>query len=208
VVGFFGETAHAQLKWDREDVVMALSPVDKEAVAHFRFKNSGATGVKIASVTTSCGCMSAELKKRDYAPQEEGEILARFKVGDRTGLQTKTVLVESDDPQSPRTILTMKVTIPVVAEVKPVLLSWQADEAPTAKEIVVKIVGGYPVTALTVDSSNPHVKAEVAAVKDKREFRIAVTPGGTVHSINAILKITTDYPPTNPKTFFANVRVQ
>lgn len=207
-VAFFGGAANAQVKWERKDVAITASPADKEAVAHFAFKNVGSTEFRIASVTTSCGCTTATWNKKAYVPQEEGEVLVTFKIGDRTGLQRKTILVESNDPQSPRTVFSMKVTIPVLADVKPLLLFWRAGEPLSAKGIAVRIAGGFPVTALTVVSTNPHVNAKVAAAQDKREFRISVTPDGTTHPVNAVLKITTDYPPGSPKTFFANVRVE
>jgi len=197
-----------QLQWESEDLKFNPSPTDTTVVAHFKFQNIGAADVKIASISSSCSCTTLDLTKRSIPPNELGEIIATFTIGTRTGLQEKTIMVESNDRNRPVTMLLMKVTIPEVAQMRPSFLYWLPTEALTPKEINFKVMNGFPVHAITVESSNPKVAAKVEPVKPEQEYRIIVTPSKTDQQIMAMLSIKTDYPPESPKIFYANVRVQ
>ncbi len=60
------------------------------------------------------------MKKNDVAPGEKGEVTATFKIGGRTGVQQKTVTVETDDPAEPTTNLLLKAVIEQAVEIQPV----------------------------------------------------------------------------------------
>ena len=197
-----------QLQWETEELKFSPAPTEAIVVAHFKFKNTGNAEAQIASVNSSCSCTKVDWDKRSFAPGESGEITATFTIGVRTGLQEKVFLVESNDPAHPRTVLKMKVAIPEVVQLCPTFLFWSPTEAPAQKEIGVKIMNGFPVKTLTVESSNPKISAVIETVKPGGEYRIVVTPGETDQPIMAMLSIKTDYPPENPKTFYAHVRVQ
>jgi hypothetical protein len=66
--------------------------------AVFNYENKGDAPIHIKAVKPSCGCTTAALAKNDVAPGEKGAITATFNIGDRTGVQVKTVTVETDDP--------------------------------------------------------------------------------------------------------------
>ena len=72
----------------------------------------------------------------------------------------------------------------------------------------MEVTKGFPVKTVTVESSNPKISAKVEAVKQDEAYRIIVTPGTTDQPVMAILSIKTDYPPENPKMFYAHIRVQ
>ena len=95
--------AQAQLAWEKTELELNPPPSADSAVATFKYENKGAKPINIKAVRTSCGCTTAALAKNDVAPGEKGEIVATLKTGDRTGLQQKTVTVETDDPQHPQT---------------------------------------------------------------------------------------------------------
>jgi len=80
--GFIGQGA---LTWNTERIDLTTKPGDKEAVGLFRFENNSQKTVTITSVQPSCGCTTAALEKRIYAPGEKGEIKAVFTLGDRVG---------------------------------------------------------------------------------------------------------------------------
>ena len=196
-----------QLQWESEEMKFSPTPTDTTVVGHFKFKNSGSAEAQIASVNSSCSCTKITLEKRSFAPGESGEIMATFTIGVRTGLQEKLILVESNDPERPRTVLKMKVAIPEVAQLRPTFLYWPSAEPLSAKEIILQVKKGFPVKTVTVESSNPKVLAKVEAAKPGEEYRIIVTPSETDQPVMANLSIKTDYPPEKPKTFYATVRV-
>ena len=104
-------TAHAQLTWEKTQIDLNPKPGDQEAVAVFKYANKGSTTINIKNVRSSCGCTVASLKKNDVAPGEKGEVTATFKIGGRTGVQQKTVTVETDHPEQPITNLLLQATI-------------------------------------------------------------------------------------------------
>ena len=64
---------------------------------NFKFKNIGRNSIRIVSVTTSCACTVARLKKDKYDPGESGEINGIFNIGDRRGFLEQEITVHTDD---------------------------------------------------------------------------------------------------------------
>jgi hypothetical protein len=146
--------------------------------------------------------------EKHHRAREKGEIQATFNVGERVGLQQKTISVESTDPESPKTSLALKVHIPAVARVRPSFLEWDLGESPSAQAINVKILNDFPIHAVSVISSDPRISARVEQTVPSKEYRIIVEPKGTSEPLTATLEIKTDYPAENPKEYIAFVRIQ
>jgi hypothetical protein len=87
----------AQLQWPHRSIELRPKPDEPQVVATFPFTNAGKEPVTITSLKTSCDCTTASLAKHTYAPGEGGEITATFTVGGRSGLQSKTILVQTTD---------------------------------------------------------------------------------------------------------------
>jgi hypothetical protein len=196
----------AALVWENPEVDLHPTLSDKTAVAHFKYKNTGDQPVKITAVQPSCGCTTAALAKDVVAPGESGEITATFNIGDRSGEQTKTIRVRTDDPEGEGTTLKLKATIPRLLEFAPAFLYWRRGEEHAPKTIEVKI-GDFPVTKLDVTSTDPAINVGSEPVPNEKAFRITVTPETGNRPVNAALKIQPDFPKEPPKTFYANVRV-
>jgi len=199
--------AQAALTWDTKEVDLHPGLSDKTAVAHFKYKNTGDKPVKITSVHPSCGCTTAALAKEVVGPNESGEITATFNIGDRSGVQTKSITVRTDDEASEPTILKLKATIPQLLQVAPTFIFWSANDVLEPKTITVKIGGDFPVTKLNVTSTDKTLATAVEPGADAKAFRITVTPQEAGRPINAALKIEPDFPKDAPKIFYANVRV-
>ena len=202
-----GGPAQAGLTWENREVDLHPSINDKTAVGHFKYKNTGDTPVKITGVRPSCGCTTAEPPKEAVAKGAGGEITATFHIGDRVGLQTKTIHVMTDAPNDQGTTLTLRADVPKVLVVSPTFLYWRKADALAPKTIEAKVGGDFPVTKLTVTSTDPDVEAKAEQVPNEKMFRITVTPKPGNRPINAALKITPDFPKGEPKIFFANVRI-
>src|SRR5438105_14509426 len=86
-------TARAELKWEQTSIELHPTTTDKQAVAHFKYQNSGTQPIRFKSVHASCGCTTAQTQKDVVQPSEKDEITATFNIGDRTGTQTKTITV-------------------------------------------------------------------------------------------------------------------
>lgn len=199
--------AQAQLSWEKTELELNPPPGAESAVATFKYENKGAKPIHINSVRTSCGCTTAALAKNDVAPGEKGEIVATLKSGDRVGMQQKTVTVETDDPEHPQTILTLKAMIAQVLDLQPAFVFWQSNEKPEPKTIVAKAGKGVTIKSLEVTSSAPEFTTKVEPGSTAGEFRIVVRPRETSHQLTANLTIKPDSSAGSGKVFNASARV-
>ncbi len=83
----------------------------------FRFTNVGNSLLNIEKVTTSCGCTVAELRSRDYLPNESGEIEVTFDPTGRTGINTKSISLVSNDREFKSR------AVKLIADIKPIIES-------------------------------------------------------------------------------------
>jgi Protein of unknown function (DUF1573) len=199
--------AQAQLAWEKTELEINPPPGADSAVATFKYENKGTKPIHINAVRTSCGCTTAALAKNDVAVGEKGEIVATLKTGDRTGMQQKTVTVETDDAQAPQTVLTLKAMIVQVLDLQPAFVFWQANEKPDAKTIVAKVAKGVTIKNLEVTSSIPEFTTKVEPGSAPGEFRIIVKPTNTANTITANLTIKPDGTAGAGKVFNASARV-
>ena len=201
--------AQAQLKWEQSTVDVHPGINDKQAVAHFKYENIGKTAVHFKSVKASCGCTTTQTQKEVVNPGEKGEIIASLNIGDRTGMQVKTVTVQTDDPNPAQamTILTLKANITAPLEIKPAFVYWTSGEQPKPKKISVKAAKDFPAKELTIKPNNQNFDAKVEAGKAPGEWTIEVTPKDTSRPTGTALQIQTDYPKDSPKSFYVNAQV-
>ena len=197
----------AELIWDKSEIELRPKLGDATAVAIFKYENKGDKPIHINAVRTSCGCTVAASEKKDVAPGEKGEISATFHIGDRTGMQQKTVTVDTDDPTHPSTVLTLKAMISQFLDLQPALVFWQIGEQSKPKTITVKVAKGVAVKSLDVTSSAPDFSAKVEPGPGEGEFRINVQPKDTTRPIAATLTIKPDSAAPGSKPYFATARV-
>jgi hypothetical protein len=62
----------------------------------FTFTNTGDADLVISSATASCGCTVPKYDKRPVPPGSSGTIEVSFDTSGREGMQTKTVVVQSN----------------------------------------------------------------------------------------------------------------
>lgn len=175
---FTQPNARAALKWEQLRADLAPGPKDKIVEARFPFVNDGQTSVTIEAVKSSCGCTTAALDKMVYAPGEKGEVRARFDIGQRRGLQTKTISVKIANEPAP-TILTLAVALAEPLKLKPALVVWEKGEANKAKSMTLDALPGQPIRAVKVTSTDPRMRATVETIKDGERYAINVAPDGT-----------------------------
>jgi Protein of unknown function (DUF1573) len=200
--------AFAQLKWDNPEQTFAPSPLDKQVVAKYRFTNVGTSVVTINDVRTSCGCTTAGLKKRDYAPGESGEIEAAFQFAGHIGHQEKWIFVTTSSAPHDPTLLRLIADIPIAVTIDPEFVLWQVGDQPMPKTIRIVVADQFPAKIVSVQADNPALKLEIHEVRPGKEMEIKVTPANTNQPQNAILSIRTDYPPEKPETRYAYARVK
>jgi hypothetical protein len=199
--------AQAELTWEKTELDLHPALGDATAVGVFKYANKGDKPIHFKSVRPSCGCTTAALPKNDVAPGEKGEITATFTIGDRTGVQVKTVTVDTDDAQKPQTVLTLKATIAQALELQPNLVFWQTGEEAKPKTIKAKAGKGVAIKNIEVTSSSSDFTAKVEPGSAAGEFRIVVQPHDTAHQADAVLTVKPDGPSGSSRIFTATARV-
>ena len=202
---FVAASAPAALVFEKTELDLKPELGAAKVDAVFKYENKGTTPVHIKSVRPSCGCTTAALAKNDVAPGEKGEIVATFTIGERKGVETKTVTVETDDPAAPQTVLRFVATIPQVLDLEPNFVYWQASEPAKPKTIMARTGKGAAVTKVDVTSSSGDFTAKVEPGSKAGEFKIQVQPKDTAKPVNATLTIKPDG--TVAKPYFATARV-
>jgi hypothetical protein len=176
---FAGESIPAfALSWPQKTVMLKASAGVEELEARYRFTNTGKTPVVIQQVESSCGCTTADLERRNYGPGESGEIVARFKIGERVGRQVKTIAVQSSDSKE-LTTLTLVADIPEILRIRPTFVYWMEGEEPAPKRMTLELLQDTPADDVSVQSSNAVMKLELQEVVKGRKYELIVRPTST-----------------------------
>jgi hypothetical protein len=78
----------------------------------FKFTNKGEGTLVINSVQPSCGCTGVVMdEKKEFRSGESGEIKITFNTQGRQGVNNKTVIVNTNDPENPVMTLSFKCEI-------------------------------------------------------------------------------------------------
>lgn len=186
-------SAQAALTWEttRADADALFS--QENYSTRFSFKNTGTTAVTITELQTSCGCTTAELTKRTYAPGETGAIPVVFTFGDRSGPQQKVVTVRTDDAPAQPTALILRVNIPVAVTLERTLLSWTAGGAEPlpAQSVGIAVNPAAGVKLLGVRSNLASVTARLVTTPGA-ESKLVVTPSAEAKPGSAVILIDTE----------------
>lgn len=200
--------AQAELKWERPLQEFQRSPEDKFVEARFAFRNVGNAPVTIRNTRTSCGCTTARLDKKTYAPGETGEIIAKFTFGSRKGAQRKTVTVFTEGSKEPAAVLDMRVDVQPSFTVAPALALWRVGEAPSEKAIQLTATNGRKVRVKSVTSSNPRMKARLQTAAEGERYTLLLSPSSTEEKEAAVVRVETDFPPDAPRTYMIHARIK
>ena len=198
----------AELKWDKPVQQFQRSPADGEIEAHFTFRNVGAAAVTIRTLRSSCGCTTARLEKKTYAPGEAGEVVARFVFGARKGQQRKTIEVRMDDAPKEPALLDLRVHIHDPLTIAPALVFWKRGEPGEATSVQLTADAAQRVRIKSVTSSNPRLPARLETIKPGEQYVISVKPADTAQKESAEISVATDFPADAPRTYILHARVK
>ncbi len=111
LIGFLASQTHAQVKSAKINFTEIKHDFGKvqqgvELMYEYKFKSEGEDTLVIKNVRASCGCTGATIgEKKKFGDGEDGEIKVTFNTSGRSGVQNKTVSVQTNDPQNPNVIL-------------------------------------------------------------------------------------------------------
>lgn len=208
LVAFASTAALGQLTFESETLVFTERAEAKKVEAAFAFRNETNAPITIDAVRTSCGCTTAKLSKKTYAPGESGEIEATFKFGFRTGAQRKDIVVKYAGDTLPDQKLILVVKIAETVTFDPKLVFWRVGSAPKTKTMRVKIEAENGVRIAKATSSG---SGFAVSLKDegKGRYAISVTPESTEHAQYSLITVeTVSGDGGEPKSYQGYARVQ
>jgi hypothetical protein len=196
-----------------DEPVYDYGVVDASTVVEhtFTIRNEGTLTLEISRVHASCGCTVASISSQSVPPGGESKIASRLSLQGRSGPQQKTIVIDSNDPQTPQLVLTLKGVVGAAINVQPqqiVLPRVPPGSTPTANVILSSGDGAeYAVTA--VESTSERLEAKVNAIEERKTYRVDVAMKDPLDSgvFNATVVIRTDHPKRGvievPVTFVA-----
>ncbi len=183
--------AFAGLAWEKTRETFTATPGQVMIRAAYPFKNTGNKTVTITGLVSSCSCTTAGLTKTAYAPGEGGAITAAFAVGERTGLQTKTIRVTTDDGTVQELVLQGE--IPELLRIQPPFVYWKTGSAPEEKTVELEAMG--PLKILSATSGNPDIEVRLEPVEEGKRYRLHLKPKRTSAPLNTTIELKTDPAP-------------
>jgi hypothetical protein len=186
----------AELKFETPVIDADAKLDDTTLTRDFKFTNAGSKHVKITQAEAGCSCMAIQVAdgKFTYAPGETGIIRATFSVGNFQGTVEKPVHIwlEGDPEESPSSVITLRVHIPVIIALEPKTLKWEVNGPAETKSIDVKMDHEKPIRITSVSTSNETFSTKMVAIEAGKHYRIDVTPSGTATAGLCIVRIETD----------------
>ncbi len=203
----WGQEAAKAPKMVIPELVKEFGNVPKGDVieADFKIQNEGDAPLEIKAVRPTCGCTVADYD-REIAPGAYGHIKARVNTADFRGPITKSILVYTNDPETPTVRLVVKAEVVPYVEVLPrplVRFSATAGEELVKKVTVVSNRGEtFEITKVT--SSVPYLSATYRALEgDERigdrkgsqyEVALRLAKDAPVGPVSAEVTVKTSHP--------------
>jgi len=109
-----GETDNPQIVIEPKNFDLGAINYGSVAEHKFQLKNSGASELDIRRIATSCGCTTAKVDKNNLASGEETTLTVIYDTGamgdspHAKGQQERIIYVQSNDPVSPQTEITIQ----------------------------------------------------------------------------------------------------
>ena len=200
-------SARSEIVWENPAQEFQRRPEDKELAVNFTFKNTGQQAVTITKIATSCGCTTADLPKKIYAPGEGGALMAKFTFGGRRGAQSKSVTVMTDDQTTTQLSLNCLIADEPVS-LAPSFVYWKVGDAAEAKQVEVAVAQNPAIRIVAVASSNPRIAATFVTLKAGEKYGISIRPADTKQPESAEVFVQTNFPPEGPRAYSIHVRVK
>lgn len=152
----------------------------------FRFKNISDIPIRIIDIEKTCNCIVLSNKNITYHKNEVGFIEGSLYVGDRKGIQSKQIVISTDNFLQPQIKLKLNITIFEPYEVKPRLILWKnGSEIKTHKIQLILRNSNWVLSNIFY----PKNLFSVKYTKMDSLYKIEVTPLSTKKRIRDVIKI-------------------
>lgn len=131
----------------------------------FILVNTGDEPVIIHTIKPNCGCTVAEISTQHIEPGKKTTLTSTLDLTNLDGEQRKTILIESNDPETPRLVLTMQgEAIDLICPAPRNLFAIRLKPGSEwRKEIILTAKGTEPLAIQSVETGHTRL---IAAVRD------------------------------------------
>jgi len=109
-----------KIKFDKTIYDFGKTSQVEHVTGTFTFQNIGDGVLKLEKPQTSCGCTVAGVKPEVLEPGEKGELTFTLSLGRSRAVLQKMITVTCNDPQTPKTMLTVKADYTPLYDITPV----------------------------------------------------------------------------------------
>ncbi|MEW6352194.1 MAG: DUF1573 domain-containing protein [Thermodesulfobacteriota bacterium] len=114
------------------------------ASAMVPLRNKGQALLEITRLTSTCGCTTATVTRKQLAPGEQAELTISFNArGIEPGRKTQSVFVHSNDPQNPVTQIRTFVTVVQEVRIEPSQLLARVEGVPQQLNFPMKVTNAW-----------------------------------------------------------------
>ena len=170
-----------------------------EFVEHdYPIRNEGTLSLEIRGVSASCGCTAVKPSQDVIPPGGEASVRARLDLRGRSGLQMKTISVQSNDPQTPTLTLQLKGTAIQALRAQPSSLFFGRVGPEAVRRRTVDIISGLgPIQIVGTRTDTPGLlfvplAAEPGADGSTHTFELTLDPSLPAGSLNGSVFVKTD----------------
>lgn len=107
-------------------------------------------------------------------------------MGDKDGIQEKTITVDTNDIENKHYILTLKIAIKRTIIISPRILIWRIGSSDNSKTIKIQSVNPIKISSIICDSDNFFILKK----ENKKDSSIYISPKSTNIKTNSKVKIT------------------
>ena len=165
---------------------------------HYKLKNVGKGDLTITSVRAPCDCIATLLSSKTISPGATGVIRVAFETRKYKGKQTKSIFVQSNDPDEPKIELKISGVVKTEFTLEPEFLHFGDVERgkTVAKTINLVQIGKEHLRLNRIEVNEKYFSTRLSSFKDKPHKRfkvdIRLKPNAPVGRINEVITLHTN----------------
>lgn len=165
----------------------------------FIFKNIGDTTLEIGQVKPACGCTVADITPRSVPPGGEATMVARLNLQGRSGHQSKSITINSNDPENPQYRVTMSgnASQSIMASPDRLIFGQMQPGQEVTLSSDIQFTGPQgSFNIVNIETNDANLTATLETVEAGRRYKLNATykAGGMVGAANATVRLHTDNP--------------
>jgi hypothetical protein len=168
-------TGKPKIKFDQTVYDFGKTSQVEKVSGTFTFQNVGDAPLKMGKPTTTCGCTVAGVKPEVLQPGEKGQLDFSLSLGRTRQIIQKNIIVESNDPDSPKTTLTVKADYTPLYQIAPISFYTNIRKGETTNlTATVSRSDGKPFTVAKIKPSQSWIEAKAEPVPNSTNHAVQI----------------------------------